>query len=475
MDTAFVSREQDRMLRELTEFLSIPSVSALPDHAADCRRAADWLMQELRRLGCPVVNLVEGQGHPVVWAEGPQVPGKPMVLIYGHYDVQPPDPLNEWASPPFEPTIRDGKLYARGAADDKGQVYCLLKAYEAVRGPDGKPPVNVHFIFEGEEECGGRVIFDLLRAEPERTRADAALVCDMSYFAPGWPAVYTALRGLCYAEITVRTLQRDLHSGTYGGAAPNALETLVRLLADLKDEDGKIHIKKLYKSVEEPGKAELKSWKQLPFDEEKFLSDEVTGKALTGLDDYSVLERVWALPTFEIHGIKGGFVGEGAKTVIPAQASAKVSLRLVPGQRFEKVAKQLRKSVERYAPKWADVDVRIHHGGDPVQVDVEAPAFDVLDQAFEEVTGRKAVHARAGGSIPIVPELGLTGAPVILTGIGLPDDGLHSPNEKLDLTQLWNGIAIFGRFFELLGEQEPAEVEEEEEEAEPAEDAAVAL
>src|SRR5690242_4147151 len=179
MDTAFVSREQDRMLRELTEFLSIPSVSALPDHAADCRRAADWLMQELRRLGCPVVNLVEGQGHPVVWAEGPQVPGKPTLLIYGHYDVQPPDPLNEWSSPPFEPTVRDGKLYARGAADDKGQVFCLLKAYEAVRGPDGKPPLNVHFIFEGEEECGGRVIFDLLRAEPERTRADAALVCDM--------------------------------------------------------------------------------------------------------------------------------------------------------------------------------------------------------------------------------------------------------------------------------------------------------
>lgn len=474
MDTAFVSREQDRMLRELTEFLSIPSVSALPDHAADCRRAADWLMQELRRLGCPVVNLVEGQGHPVVWAEGPQVPGKPTVLIYGHYDVQPPDPLNEWSSPPFEPTVRDGKLYARGAADDKGQVFCLLKAYEAVRGPDGKPPLNVHFIFEGEEECGGRVIFDLLRAEPERTRADAALVCDMSYFAPGWPAVYTALRGLCYAEISVRTLQRDLHSGTYGGAAPNALETLVRLLADLKDEDGKIHIRKLYKSVEEPGKAELKSWKQLPFDEEKFLSDEVTGKALTGLEDYSVLERVWALPTFEIHGIKGGFVGEGAKTVIPAQASAKVSLRLVPGQRFEKVAKQLRKAVERYAPKWADVDVKIHHGGDPVQVDVEAPAFEVLDQAFEEVVGRKAVHARAGGSIPIVPELGLAGAPVILTGIGLPDDGLHSPNEKLELSQLWNGIRIFGRFFELLSEQEPAAVLEEED-AEAAEDEAVAI
>jgi len=473
MDPAFVSREQDRMLRELTEFLSIPSVSALPDHAADCRRAADWLMQELRRLGCPVVTLVEGQGHPVVWAEGPHLPGKPTLLIYGHYDVQPPDPLNEWSTPPFEPTVRDGKLYARGAADDKGQVYCLLKAYEASRGADGNPPLNVHFIFEGEEECGGRVIFDLLRAEPERTRADAVLVCDMSYFASGWPAVYTALRGLCYAEISVRTLQRDLHSGTYGGTAPNALETLVRLLADLKDEDGKIHIRKLYKSVEEPGKAELKAWKQLPFDEDAFLADEVTGKALTGLEDYSVLERVWALPTFEIHGIKGGFVGEGAKTVIPAQASAKVSLRLVPGQKFEKVARQLRKAVARFAPRWADVDVRVLHGGDPVQVDVDSPAFDLLDQAFEEVVGRKVVHARAGGSIPIVPELGLAGAPVILTGIGLPDDGLHSPNEKLDLAQLWSGIRIFGRFFELLGATEPVgrEDEEEDDEAEDAETA----
>ncbi len=481
MDTAFVAREQDRMLRELTEFLSIPSVSALPDHAADCRRAADWLMQELRRLGCPVVTLVEGQGHPVVWAEGPQLPGRPTLLIYGHYDVQPPDPLNEWSSPPFEPTVREGRLYARGAADDKGQVFCLLKAYEASRGADGHPPLNVHFIFEGEEECGGRVVFDLLRTEPERTRADAVLVCDMSYFAPGWPAVYTALRGLCYAEISVRTLQRDLHSGTYGGAAPNALETLVRLLADLKDEDGKIHIRKLYKSVEEPSRSERKAWKQLPFDEERFLTDEVTGKSLTGLEDYSVLERVWALPTFEIHGIKGGFTGEGAKTVIPAQASAKVSLRLVPGQRYEKVARQLRKAVARFAPKWADVDVRIHHGGDPVQVDVESPAFELLDQAFEEVVGRKAVQARAGGSSPIVPELGLEGAPVILTGIGLPDDGLHSPNEKLDLSQLWSGIRIFARFFELLGATDPAVMardedaeDEEEDEDEDEQEAAAA-
>jgi acetylornithine deacetylase/succinyl-diaminopimelate desuccinylase-like protein len=450
MDTGFVAREQGRLLDELSAFLSIPSVSALPAHAADCRRAAEWLRDELARLGCPTVQLVEGDGHPVVWAEGPALPGRPTLLIYGHYDVQPPDPLDEWISPPFEPTVRDGRLYARGAADDKGQVYCLLKAYEATLDAERRPPLNVHFIFEGEEECGGHVISDLLRAEPERTRADAALVCDMSYYAPGWPAVYTALRGICYAEIAVRTLQRDLHSGTYGGVAPNALETLVRILCELKSADGEIRIPKLYKAVEPPTRHELKSWKQLPFDKAAFLREEVTGQALTGLKAHSIFERVWALPTFEIHGIKGGFVGDGAKTVIPAQATAKVSLRLVPGQAYDKVGKQLERAVAAAAPRWADVQVKLLHGGDPVQVDVRHPAFAVLDEAFETATGRAAVRVRAGGSIPIVPELGLAGAPVLLTGIGLPDDGLHSPNEKLDLAQLWSGIEVFGRFFELF-------------------------
>jgi acetylornithine deacetylase/succinyl-diaminopimelate desuccinylase-like protein len=453
MDTSFVAREQSRLLGELSGFLSIPSVSALPAHAPDCRRAAEWLRDELGSLGCATVQIIEGDGHPVVWAESPPVPGKPTLLIYGHYDVQPPDPLEEWISPPFEPTLRDGRLYARGAADDKGQVFCLLKAYEATLDAERRPPLNVRFIFEGEEESGGDVIAGLLRAEPERTRADAALVCDMSYYAPGWPAVYTALRGICYAEISVRTLERDLHSGAYGGVAPNALETLVRLLAKLKDADGEIQIPKLYKAVEPPSKAELKSWKQLPFDKAAYVRQEVTAQVLTGLKEYSVWERVWALPTFEIHGIKGGFIGEGAKTVIPAQATAKVSLRLVPGQTYAKVGKQLERAVGKLAPRWADVRVTLLHGGDPVQVDVSHPAFEVLDAAFASVTGRSPVRVRSGGSIPIVPELGLTGAPVLLTGIGLPDDGLHSPNEKLDLAQLWSGIEIFGRFFEKFAEQ----------------------
>ena len=448
-----LARSHDLLLGELTEFLSIPSISALPNHAPDCRKAAEWLLADLRRLGCPVATLIEGDGQPVVWAESPPVPGAPTLLIYGHYDVQPVDPLDEWVTPPFTPTVRDGKLYARGSADDKGQVFCLLRAYEALCDTTGHPPLNVHFIFEGEEESGGHVIYDVLKREPERTKADVVLVCDMSYYAGGYPAVYTALRGMCYAEISVRTLRRDLHSGTYGGVAPNAVETLVHLLHDLKSEDGRIHIPKLYKSVKPPSKLELRTWKRLPFKKKQFLQEEVTGKGLTGLRKYSVFERTWALPTFEIHGIKGGFVGDGAKTVIPAQATAKVSLRLVPGLSFDAVQKWLTRAAQRAAPSYAEVQVKILHGGDPVQVDVNDPAFAALDEAFKESTGREAVRVRAGGSIPIVPQLGATGAPVILTGIGLPDDGLHSPNEKLDLQQLWDGIGIFASFMEKVGQK----------------------
>ena len=448
-----LARSHDLLLGELTEFLSIPSISALPNHASDCRKAAEWLLADLRRLGCPVATLIEGDGQPVVWAESPPVPGAPTLLIYGHYDVQPVDPLDEWVTPPFTPTVRDGKLYARGSADDKGQVFCLLRAYEALCDTTGQPPLNVHFIFEGEEESGGHVIYDVLKREPERTKADVVLVCDMSYYASGYPAVYTALRGMCYAEISVRTLRRDLHSGTYGGVAPNAVETLVHLLHDLKSEDGRIHIPKLYKSVKPPSKLELRTWKRLPFKKKQFLQEEVTGKGLTGLRKYSVFERTWALPTFEIHGIKGGFVGDGAKTVIPAQATAKVSLRLVPGLSFDAVQKWLTRAAQRAAPSYAEVQVKILHGGDPVQVDVNDPAFAALDEAFKEGTGREAVRVRAGGSIPIVPQLGAMGAPVVLTGIGLPDDGLHSPNEKLDLQQLWDGIGIFASFMEKLAQE----------------------
>lgn len=439
--------DNNRLLAELSEFLRIPSISTLPKHDGDCRRAAEWVAAELRRLGCTDVQLLASETHPVVWGVGPQVPGAPTLVIYGHYDVQPPDPLNEWVTPPFEPTVRDGKLYARGSADDKGQVFCLLRAIEAA----GQPRVNLRFLIEGEEEHGSKVLFDLLKREPHRVKADAVLVADMAYVAPGWPAVYSALRGLCYAEISVRTSKTDLHSGEYGGAAPNAHEELARLLGRLKGPDGKINVPGLYQKVKPPTRQELASWRRLPFKERDFLAKQVQARALTGLKKYSVLERLWALPTFEIHGIMGGFTGEGAKTVIPAQATAKVSLRLVPNQKMKTVEKQLRAAVKKLAPKYVDATVTFLHGADPAQMKLSNPVFKKLDQAFKEVVGRAPVAARAGGSIPIVPALASGGAPVLMTGIGLPDDRLHAPNEKLDLKQLWDGIQVFKRFYELLG------------------------
>jgi acetylornithine deacetylase/succinyl-diaminopimelate desuccinylase-like protein len=443
--------EQERWLGELTTFLRIPSISTSPAHDADCRRAAEWVAADLRRLRCRDVQLLGSETHPVVWGVGPEVPGAPTVLIYGHYDVQPPDPINEWTSPPFEPSLREGRLYARGAADDKGQVFCLLRAIEAL----GAPPVNFRFLIEGEEEFGSKVLFDLLRREPERTRADVALVADMSYVAPGWPAVYTSLRGMCYAEIAVRTAKHDLHSGEYGGAAPNAHEELCRLLVRLKGPNGRINIPGLYAAVQAPSARERAAWKRLPFRERDFLNRRVQAKALTGLKSHSVLERIWALPTFEIHGITGGFTGAGAKTVIPAEAVAKVSLRLVPNQKMRVVERQLTAAVKKLAPKYVTATVRFIHGADPARVKMDHPAFTLLDRAFQEVVGRGTVPARAGGSIPVVPALSREGAAVLLTGIGLPDDRLHAPDEKLDLQQLWDGIRVFGRFYQLMGERPP--------------------
>src|ERR1043166_6849762 len=395
--------DTDRLLRELSDFLRIPSVSTSPSHNADCRAAAEWVAGELRRLGCREVQFLASDTHPVVWGVGPDVPGAPTLLVYGHYDVQPPDPLDEWTTPPFEPTVRGDKLFARGAADDKGQVFCLLKAIAANGGASrGGPPVNFRFLIEGEEEYGSRVLFELLQREPERTRADVVLIADMADVAPPLPAVSPTLRGL-------------------------------------------------YTAVRRPSKRELATWKRLPFKEREFLKHRVQAKALTGLKAYSVLERLWALPTFEIHGITGGFTGDGAKTVIPAEATAKVSLRLVAAQKLKVVERQLVAAVKRLAPKHVQASVKFLHGADPATVAVTHPAFQLLDRAFHEVVGRGPMPARAGGSIPVVPALGKSGAPVILTGIGLPDDRLHAPNEKLNLHQLWDGIRVFQRFYELLG------------------------
>jgi acetylornithine deacetylase/succinyl-diaminopimelate desuccinylase-like protein len=449
LDT-YVAGQRDRMMAELMDLLRIPSVSTSPEHAPECRRAAVWVADHLRALGCPKVELLASETHPVVYAEGPKVPGKPTVVVYGHYDVQPAEPLELWDTPPYEPTIRDGSLFARGATDDKGQFFSIVKAFEAV-SRDGPPPVNVRFLIEGQEESGSEVLFKLLEDHPELVEADAALVADTQYYAPGWPALEVGLRGICYAEITVRTAKTDLHSGLYGGAAPNAHETLVHLLAKLKSPSGRINIPGLYDAVQRPAKAERDAWAKLPFNERKFMREEVGAKQLTGLTRYSVFERLWGLPTFEIHGIAGGFTGAGAKTVIPAVATAKVSIRMVPNQKLKTVERQLKKAVKDLAPAYADVSVTFIHGADPVLVDINHPAFAVIDAAFREVEGRGIVFTRSGGSIPIVPALAKKGAAALLAGMGLPDDRLHAPNEKIGVEQFYNGVRVFARFFQMMG------------------------
>jgi acetylornithine deacetylase/succinyl-diaminopimelate desuccinylase-like protein len=447
----FVSREQDRLLADLKDWLRIPSVSTLPEHKEDCRKAHAWIASRLQRLGFRI-ETIETEGHPILWAVGPEVPGAPTVLHYGHYDVQPPDPLHEWITPAFEPTVRNGNLYARGTADDKGQVFCVVAAIEALLAATGKLPINLHLLIEGEEEVGSKGLTKFLMAEPDRTTADAVLVTDVHMVSEKQPSVDVGLRGLVQAEIHVRTLKGDLHSGLYGGAAPNAIETLVHLLGALKSPDGKLRIAGIYDDVAKPSKLELQAWKKLPIKEPGFRK-EAGAKALTGDQRYSFLERVWSRPTLEFHGIVGGFTGAGVKTVIPAEATAKVTMRLVPHMKGKAAAKLLVAAVRKAAPKWAEVEVKIHATADPFLSPVDSAPFRVLDAAVREVYRQGIAPIRSGGSIPIVPLLQQRKAPVLLCGIGLPDDGLHAPNEKLTLSQFWKGITMFGRFFELMGAQ----------------------
>ena len=448
--TEYVTREKARLLNDLKDWLRIPSISTLPENAGDCRKAAQWLAGRLQKLGFKV-DTIETDRHPILWAEGPSVPGAPTVLSYGHYDVQPPDPLNEWVTGPFEPTERNGNLYARGTADDKGQVFCVAAAVEALQA-NGGLPINMRFLIEGEEEIGSKGLTKFLKAEPDRVKADAVLVTDVHMVAPGYPSVDTALRGIVHAEIHVRTLKKDLHSGLYGGAAPNAIETLWHILEQIKPPTGTMRIPGFYNRVAKPSARELKAWKSLPMTERGF-TKEAGAKALSGERNQSFFERIWARPTFEVHGIVGGFQGAGAKTVIPAEATAKCSLRLVPKQKAAEAAAQLKKAVKKYTPKYAEVSVEILSTADPVETPLEAWPFEVLDQAYREVWKRGIAPIRSGGSIPIVPLLQQRKAPVLLTGIGLPDDGLHAPNEKLTLEQLWKGIPLFARFFQLMGER----------------------
>jgi acetylornithine deacetylase/succinyl-diaminopimelate desuccinylase-like protein len=450
--SAFVERNKDRLLEELFTFLKIPSISTLPEHKNDVDRAAKFVAGALTDAGLENVEIIPTANHPLIYADWMHAPGKPTVLCYGHYDVQPPDPLELWKSPPFEPVLRDGNIYARGSADDKGQMYMHIKAVEALRAVNGTLPLNLKFLIEGEEEIGGESVAKYVAENPAKLKADVALVSDTAMYAEGIPTLCIGLRGLVYTEIEAKGPSRDLHSGLYGGAAPNAVFGLVELLAKLKDANGVIQIPGMYDDVEAPAPAEKQSWETLPFDEADFLKKEVGSSRLTGEPGYTVLERVWARPTLEVHGIAGGFTAAGAKTVIPATATAKVSMRLVPKQNAEKIVAAYKKFVKENAPAGIEVEVRVLSAGEAIMVNPDHPAIDVAARAFRDVLGRETVFVRSGGSIPIVGDFARhLHIPTILMGFGLPDDGLHSPNEKYKLSNYYAGIVTIAHFFEQYG------------------------
>jgi acetylornithine deacetylase/succinyl-diaminopimelate desuccinylase-like protein len=449
---AFVQKNEQRLLDELTTFLRIPSISTLPEHKQDVDRAAQFVADSLKKAGLENVEIIPTEKHPLVYADWLHAPGKPTVLLYGHYDVQPPDPLELWETPPFEPTIRNGNLYARGSADDKGQMYMHVKAVEALQAVNGTLPVNVKFLIEGEEEIGGVSIAKYVEQNPAKLKADVALVSDTALYADGIPTLCIGLRGLIYTEVEATGPMRDLHSGLYGGAAPNAVFGLIELLAKAKNADGVIQIPGIYDDVQPPAKAELESWQKLPFSEKEFLENEVGSTALTGEKNHSVLERVWSRPTMEVHGIAGGFTGAGAKTVIPAKATAKVSFRLVPDQDPEKVIAAFRQFVAANTPAGIKTEVRVLSGGPAVMVNPDFAAIQVAAQAFSEMLGKPTVFTRSGGSIPIVGDFARhLGVPTVLMGFGLPDDGLHSPNEKYRVSNYYTGIMTIAHFLELYG------------------------
>ena len=461
---AFAKENGARFVEELKALIRIPSISTDPDRVGDVRRAAEFVAAELRRVGLEKVGLVETstgtrKGHPLVYGEwlhaAPAADGKPKptVLCYGHYDVQPAEPLEEWVSPPFEPEVRKGNLYARGAVDDKGQMWMHVKALEAlfVAG-GGKLPVNVKVLIEGEEEVGGEGIADYVRTHADRLRADVALISDTDMFAPDLPTLCVGMRGMIYTEIEVRGARTDLHSGMYGGAAPNPFMALAQILAKLKEEDGTILIPGIYDRVAKPTEAELKAWGTLPFDEAAYLAGQVGATALVGEPGYTVLERLWSRPTLEVHGMPGGFIGAGAKTVIPAKATAKVSLRLVPKMTPEDTFQKLKGYVEAIVPRGCTVEVRMIHSGEAFVVSTDNPFIGAATEAMQRVFGKETVYVRGGGSIPIIGDfIRVLGMPALIMGFGLPDDNLHAPNEKFNLSNFHRGIESIVRWMGLVG------------------------
>ena len=435
----YLQSSQQRHLDELLEFLSIPSVSALSTHNADTRKAAEFVATKLKDLSFQV-TLNETPKHPIVTAHYHVDDALPTVLIYGHYDVQPPDPMNLWTSPPFEPVVKDGVIVARGSSDDKGQVYAHIKGAEALIKTTGTLPVNLKFLIEGEEEISSPNLLPFLGSHEDDLKTDVVIISDGAMMAPNTPTITYGLKGIAYIEVRVKTAAMDLHSGAFGGGVPNPINALAKMIAALHDSKGRITVPGFYDAVLDVSPMEKAAFEKVPFDEKKF-AQEIGVTATPGEAGYSLLERLWARPTLDCNGIGGGFQGEGSKTVIANTAMAKISCRLVPNQDPDDIRDKLTAYLKELAPAGVQVEVIDLHGGKPAMSPIESGSVQTAAKALQQVYGKEAIFARTGGSIPIVSNLqDLLKAEVVLVGFGLETDRVHSPNEKFDLENYYKGI-----------------------------------
>jgi acetylornithine deacetylase/succinyl-diaminopimelate desuccinylase-like protein len=452
----YLKENRERHLDELKEVLRIPSISTDSGDPAEVRRAAGWVAKRLETAGCTRVAIHDTPRHPIVYGEWLGAPGKPTILVYGHYDVQPVDPLELWKTPPFEPTVRDGKLFARGSSDDKGQLIIHAMALEAHLQVNGDCPVNVKFVIEGEEEIGSANLEIFIKENKKLLACDAVIVSDTAMFAKNIPSICYGLRGLSYLQIDVTGTSTDLHSGSFGGAVVNPATALVQMLARLKDARGRVAIPGFYDSVRRLTVAERRAFASLPHSDRKF-ARQVGAPELYGEASYSTLERLWARPSFDINGIWSGFTGEGAKTVIPAEAHAKISMRLVPNQTPKEISRKATAYLKRIAPKSVKIKVTDLHGGNAWLAPTDHPALVSAGNAMKRAFGKQPVFVREGGSIPIIStfEAALK-VPAVLMGVGLNDDQIHAPNEKFDLVNFYRGIEASAYLMEELGQAAPA-------------------
>jgi acetylornithine deacetylase/succinyl-diaminopimelate desuccinylase-like protein len=442
----YIASNKDRFLSELFDWLKIPSISADSNHKSDVRHAAEFLKIKLEAAGASSVEICETKGHPIVYAEKIMNPSLPTVLVYGHYDVQPADPLNLWNSPPFEPVIKNNKIYARGACDDKGQVYMHVKAFEALT-KNNLLPCNVKFMIEGEEEVGSDNLGIFVKENKSKLKADVILISDTALLSLNDPSITTGLRGLSYMEVEVTGPNRDLHSGVYGGAVANPINVLCSMIASLHDANGRVTIPGFYDKVAELSQAERKAINQAPFNLEEY-KKELGIAEIKGEEGYTTVERTGIRPTLDVNGIWGGYTGEGAKTVLPSKAHAKISMRLVPDQISSEITELFTKHFTAIAPKYVCVKVTAHHGGEPAVTPTNSKAFKAASKAFEEIWGKTPIPTRDGGSIPIVAlfkrELGLD---TVLMGFGLDSDAIHSPNEHYGVENFMLGIETISAFY----------------------------